>query len=170
MNANLEKLTTTLDDVRREVRKVIIGQDEVVDQCLVVIFTGQHALIEGVPGLAKTLLARTLAHVLGCEFARAMRAAKEILLAFVLVAMRRVRLHAHAAYGIARRLGRGRSGCVAAASSRFIVRGRIHVLIFACAPARHRWWSSPLDNYITSVVLYYHTVTSNRHDEYRLDR
>jgi len=70
MNANLEKLTSTLEDVRREVRKVIIGQDDVVDQCLVVIFTGQHALIEGVPGLAKTLLARTLAHVLGCEFAR----------------------------------------------------------------------------------------------------
>ncbi len=70
MNANLEKLTSTFEDVRREVRKVIIGQDEVVDQCLVVIFTGQHALIEGVPGLAKTLLARTLAHVLGCEFAR----------------------------------------------------------------------------------------------------
>lgn len=70
MNANLDKLTSTLEDVRREVRKVIIGQDDVVDQCLVVIFTGQHALIEGVPGLAKTLLARTLAHVLGCDFAR----------------------------------------------------------------------------------------------------
>src|ERR1700680_1202756 len=70
MNANLEKLTSTLNDVRREVRKVIIGQDDVVDQCLVVIFTGQHALIEGVPGVAKTLLARTLAHVLGCDFAR----------------------------------------------------------------------------------------------------
>jgi MoxR-like ATPase len=70
MNANLEQLTNTLDAVRREVRKVIIGQDDVVDQCLIVIFTGQHALIEGVPGLAKTLLARTLAHVLGCDFAR----------------------------------------------------------------------------------------------------
>ncbi len=70
MNANLEKLAGALEDIRREVRKVIIGQDAVVDQCLVVIFTGQHALIEGVPGLAKTLLARTLAHVLGCDFAR----------------------------------------------------------------------------------------------------
>jgi MoxR-like ATPase len=70
MHAKLETLTNTLEQVRNEVRKVIIGQDNVVDQCLVVIFTGQHALIEGVPGLAKTLLARTLAHVLGCEFAR----------------------------------------------------------------------------------------------------
>lgn len=70
MNANLEKLMPVLDRVRREVHKVIIGQDHVVDQALIVIFTGQHALIEGVPGIAKTLLARTLARVLGCEFAR----------------------------------------------------------------------------------------------------
>jgi MoxR-like ATPase len=70
MNANLEKLMPALDNVRREVHKVIIGQNDVVDQALIVIFTGQHGLIEGVPGVAKTLLARTLAHVLGCEFAR----------------------------------------------------------------------------------------------------
>src|SRR5258708_16888081 len=70
MNANLEKLMAVLESVRQEVRKVIIGQNEVLDQALIVIFTGQHALIEGVPGIAKTLLARTLAHVLGFEFMR----------------------------------------------------------------------------------------------------
>jgi MoxR-like ATPase len=70
MNANLEKLMAVLESVRREVRKVIIGQNEVLDQALIVILTGQHALIEGVPGIAKTLLARTLARVLGCEFMR----------------------------------------------------------------------------------------------------
>ena len=70
MNANLEKLMPVLERVRREVHKVIIGQNDVVDQALIVIFTGHHALIEGVPGIAKTLLARTLARVLGCEFAR----------------------------------------------------------------------------------------------------
>src|SRR6266853_5928628 len=70
MNANLEKLMAVLERVRREVRKVIIGQNDVVEHALIVIFTGQHALIEGVPGIAKTLLARTLAHVLGCEFMR----------------------------------------------------------------------------------------------------
>jgi MoxR-like ATPase len=70
MNANLEKLMPVLERVRREVHKVIIGQKDVVDQALIVIFTGHHALIEGVPGIAKTLLARTLARVLGCEFAR----------------------------------------------------------------------------------------------------
>ncbi|HLK21027.1 MAG TPA: MoxR family ATPase [Bryobacteraceae bacterium] len=70
MNTNLNKLMPALDRVRQEVHKVIIGQNEVVDQALIVILTGHHALIEGVPGIAKTLLARTLARVLGCEFAR----------------------------------------------------------------------------------------------------
>ncbi|MBV8819909.1 MAG: MoxR family ATPase [Acidobacteriaceae bacterium] len=70
MNANLEQLTTVLQRVRQEVRKVIIGQDEAIDQALIVIFTGSHALLEGVPGVAKTLLARTLAHTLECDFAR----------------------------------------------------------------------------------------------------
>ncbi|MEM1442194.1 MAG: AAA family ATPase, partial [Verrucomicrobiota bacterium] len=55
---------------RAEVAKVIIGQEEVVDHCLIAIFTGNHILIEGVPGVAKTLLVRTLARVLGSSFAR----------------------------------------------------------------------------------------------------
>jgi len=49
---------------------VIIGQEEVIERALIAIFTGNHALIEGVPGIAKTLLVRTLARVLGAEFAR----------------------------------------------------------------------------------------------------
>ena len=68
--AALEKLQDALARVKAEVAKVIIGQQSVIEQALIVIFTGQHALIEGVPGVAKTLLTRTLAHVLGCEFAR----------------------------------------------------------------------------------------------------
>lgn len=59
-----------LEMARQEISKVIIGQKEVVDMSLIVIFTGHHALIEGVPGVAKTLLVRIIAHVLGCEFAR----------------------------------------------------------------------------------------------------
>src|SRR5438034_4427841 len=55
---------------RQEVAKVIIGQDDVIEKALIVIFTGNHALIEGVPGVAKTLLVRTLAQTLGCEFSR----------------------------------------------------------------------------------------------------
>ena len=66
----LDRLKEVLQRAREEAAKVIIGQEEVVDRALIVIFTNNHALIEGVPGTAKTLLVRTLAHVLGCEFNR----------------------------------------------------------------------------------------------------
>ena len=67
---NEYSLKETLARARREVAKVVIGQSLAVDRCLIAIFTGSHALIEGVPGVAKTLLVRTLARALGCEFAR----------------------------------------------------------------------------------------------------
>jgi MoxR-like ATPase len=67
---NTERLKEVLAKARQETGKVIIGQQEVIEKALIAIFTGNHALIEGVPGVAKTLLVRTLAHVLGCEFAR----------------------------------------------------------------------------------------------------
>ena len=70
MDLNVEYLKDVLTRARSEVAKVIIGQDEVVNQALIAIFTGHHALVEGVPGIAKTLLVRALARVLGCEFAR----------------------------------------------------------------------------------------------------
>lgn len=70
MNENNSTLKQILAAARHEVAKVIIGQADVVDKSLIAIFTGQHALIEGVPGVAKTLLVRTLAHVLGCGFSR----------------------------------------------------------------------------------------------------
>ena len=70
MSVDLTQLQTVLDRARQEVQKVIIGQKEVVDLALVTIITGQHALIEGVPGVGKTLLVRTLACVLGSSFAR----------------------------------------------------------------------------------------------------
>ncbi len=65
-----DHLKEILTRAKHEIAKVIIGQDRVVESALIAIFTGHHALIEGVPGVAKTLLVRTLAHVLGCEFAR----------------------------------------------------------------------------------------------------
>jgi len=70
MEDKTETLKKVLARAKQEIAKVIIGQDEVVDKALIAIFTGNHALIEGVPGVAKTLLVRTLAHVLGCDFAR----------------------------------------------------------------------------------------------------
>src|SRR2546421_5722456 len=53
-----------------ELRKVIVGQDEVVDQVLMALFTGGHCLITGVPGLAKTLLIKTVAEILDLSFKR----------------------------------------------------------------------------------------------------
>ena len=70
MNYSIEQLQDVLNRTRQEIAKVIIGQQPVIDQALITIFAGQHALIEGVPGVAKTLLVRTLAKVLGCEFGR----------------------------------------------------------------------------------------------------
>src|SRR6266480_2838608 len=70
MQPNSDRLKQVLTQARQEVAKVIIGQSDVVDKALIAIFTGSHALVEGVPGVAKTLLVRTLAQVLGCSFSR----------------------------------------------------------------------------------------------------
>src|SRR5947199_10854180 len=65
-----DRIKEILTRARAEVGKIIIGQEAVIDKALIAIFTGSHALVEGVPGVAKTLLVRTLAQVLGCSFAR----------------------------------------------------------------------------------------------------
>jgi MoxR-like ATPase len=70
MTESLDTVKTTLADARAEIAKVIIGQQGVIDHSLIAIFTGQHVLIEGVPGVGKTLLVRTLARVLGGDFGR----------------------------------------------------------------------------------------------------
>jgi len=70
MPTDIRPIQEVLNRARAEVRKVIIGQEDVIDKALIAIFTGHHALIEGVPGVAKTLLVRTLACVLGTEFNR----------------------------------------------------------------------------------------------------
>ncbi|MEX2581341.1 MAG: MoxR family ATPase [Verrucomicrobiales bacterium] len=67
---NRQSVREILSRARAEVAKVIIGQRKVVDHCLIAVFTGNHILIEGVPGVAKTLLVRTLARVLGTDFSR----------------------------------------------------------------------------------------------------
>jgi MoxR-like ATPase len=65
-----DQIKDVLQRARQEVSKVIIGQQDVIDRSLIAIFTNHHALVEGVPGVAKTLLVRTLARVLGCEYNR----------------------------------------------------------------------------------------------------
>jgi MoxR-like ATPase len=56
--------------VRREIGKVIVGQDQVVEDLLVSLFAGGHLLVEGIPGTAKTLLVRVLARLFACDFKR----------------------------------------------------------------------------------------------------
>ena len=65
-----ERLKKGYDDIRREIGKQIIGQDEVVELVLLSLFTGGNSLLLGVPGLAKTLLINTVAQVLDLRFSR----------------------------------------------------------------------------------------------------
>jgi len=66
----LNKLIAARESILREIRKAIIGQDEVVEQVLISLFVGGHSIITGVPGLAKTLLVRTISSVLDLSFKR----------------------------------------------------------------------------------------------------
>src|SRR5213076_205087 len=67
---SVDKVAAGRVRILAELRKVIIGQDEVVEQVLIALFTGGHCLITGVPGLAKTLLIKTLADILDLDFKR----------------------------------------------------------------------------------------------------
>ncbi|NND87945.1 MAG: AAA family ATPase [Flavobacteriaceae bacterium] len=68
--AAVEQLVSKYKALQQEIKKVIVGQDEVVEQVLLSIFSGGHALLIGVPGLAKTLLVNTVAEALGLKFKR----------------------------------------------------------------------------------------------------
>src|SRR2546422_2717248 len=66
----LEKMQKAHELILREIRKEIVGQDSVVEQVLISLFVGGHSIITGVPGLAKTLLIKTVANVLDLKFKR----------------------------------------------------------------------------------------------------
>ena len=66
----IDSFQTALGRIRGEVRKIIVGQDEVVEHLLVTLMVGGHCLITGMPGTAKTLLVHTLATALGLTFKR----------------------------------------------------------------------------------------------------
>lgn len=68
--AAIEQFVKRYKDLKTEIAKVIIGQDDVVNQILISIFSGGHALLIGVPGLAKTLMVNTIAQALGLDFKR----------------------------------------------------------------------------------------------------
>jgi MoxR-like ATPase len=65
--ADAEKLAASAAAARREIARIIHGQQEVVEQSLVAVLAGGHALLIGVPGLGKTLLVDTLGRVLGLD-------------------------------------------------------------------------------------------------------
>ncbi len=66
----LHTVPSTVEYIRGELAKVIVGQDEVIEQVLVALLAEGHALIEGVPGTAKTLMVKTLARIVGADFSR----------------------------------------------------------------------------------------------------
>jgi MoxR-like ATPase len=66
----IAEISTTIKTIRTELKKVIIGQDEIIEQLLVSLFAKGHCLLIGVPGLAKTLLIRTLAQTMDLKFNR----------------------------------------------------------------------------------------------------
>ncbi|MBM3456393.1 MAG: AAA family ATPase, partial [Bacteroidetes bacterium] len=66
----IDNLVAHYQDLKNEIHKVIIGQDDVVDQVLISIFSRSHCLLVGVPGLAKTLLVNTISETLGLSFNR----------------------------------------------------------------------------------------------------
>ena len=64
----LKKTSDATSNIRKELGKVIVGQDKVIDQLLIAIFSKGHCLLEGVPGLAKTLMVSTMAKCLKMDF------------------------------------------------------------------------------------------------------
>jgi MoxR-like ATPase len=66
----VKKLVQKRAELKKEIAKIIVGQDDVVDQILLSIFSGGHALLVGVPGLAKTLMVNTISQALGLDFKR----------------------------------------------------------------------------------------------------
>ena len=70
LQARIERFHVVREDILRQVREVIVGQDEVIDQVLIALFVGGHCLLTGMPGTAKTLMVRTVADALGLVFRR----------------------------------------------------------------------------------------------------
>src|ERR1700760_2744369 len=70
LRARIERFRQVQQNIVRQVRRVIVGQEEVLEQVMISLFVGGHCLITGLPGTAKTLLVRTLSQILGLDFKR----------------------------------------------------------------------------------------------------
>ncbi|HET7112914.1 MAG TPA: MoxR family ATPase, partial [Pyrinomonadaceae bacterium] len=65
-----ETVSSTVDHIKNEIRKVIVGQDDAIEQILIALLAEGHALVEGVPGTAKTLTVKTLCRIINADFSR----------------------------------------------------------------------------------------------------
>jgi MoxR-like ATPase len=70
LQRRIERFHAVREGILRQVREVIVGQQDVLDQILIALFVGGHCLLTGMPGTAKTLMVRTIAEALGLEFRR----------------------------------------------------------------------------------------------------
>lgn len=70
VESNVQSLLGKLSQLKKEIQKVIVGQDAIVEEILIALIAGGHCLLEGVPGLAKTLMVRTLSQALDLSFRR----------------------------------------------------------------------------------------------------
>src|SRR6185437_16820792 len=69
-SAEVDRATAELARVKEEIAKVIVGQTDVIEGVLICLIAGGHVLLEGVPGLGKTTLLRTLSHVMDLSYSR----------------------------------------------------------------------------------------------------
>ena len=66
----IDKLMSGKEAILKQMKRVIVGQENAIDQILMAFFAGGHCLLEGVPGLAKTLIIKTIANILDLDFKR----------------------------------------------------------------------------------------------------
>src|ERR671930_650870 len=66
----MRKLKAAFDEIKKQLNRVIVGQDQVIEELLIALFSRGHCILEGVPGLAKTLMISTLAKCLSLAFSR----------------------------------------------------------------------------------------------------
>ena len=67
---NITELLEKLPLLKKEIQKIIVGQDEVLEEIIIAMLAGGHCLLEGVPGLAKTLIVKTLSQAMALDFKR----------------------------------------------------------------------------------------------------
>ncbi len=70
MTLSIQDFTDVVDRIKKEISKVIVGYDEIINFTIISLLSGGHVLLEGVPGIGKTLLVRTLSEILDLKFSR----------------------------------------------------------------------------------------------------